>query len=82
MRLEINSKTKRERERERGTSNSGEQQQKMQLRNKFLIEIPKLVGHKMDKERTYLYLKIYIGREKRNLFTKTDGMRKMKGWGI
>ena len=70
------------RERERGTSNSGEQQQKMQLRNKFLIEIPKLVRDKMDKERTYLYLKIYIGREKRNLFTKTDGMRKMKGWGI
>ena len=70
------------RERERGTSNSGEQQQKMQLRNKFLIEIPKLVRDKMDKERTYLYLKIYIGREKRNLFTKKDGMRKMKGWGI
>ena len=74
----------RERERERVSFNSREpkKKKKMQLRNKFLIEIPKLVGHKMDKERTYLYLKIYIGREKRNLFAKKDRMRKMKGWGI
>ena len=75
-----------ERERERGTSNSGEAKKKCNGEKNFLsnfLSVFKIIIiiNKRDKEITYLHLKIWRGRRKRNILTNKEGIRQVKGWG-
>ena len=67
-------------ERERGTSNSGEQKNKKCNGEKnFLSDFISLLVIIRGTKRTYLYIKIWRERRKRNKSTNKEEMRKVKG---